>query len=53
MKPSPWNRYFQATKKEQLKLKDKQRTRFNRAHARLRVARAFENVTLQGVSSLT
>jgi len=53
MKQSPWNRYFQATKTEKLRLSDQQRTRFSRAQARLRVARAFQNVTLQGVGSLT
>ncbi len=53
MMQSPWNRYFQVIKKEQLELGHQQRTRFNRAHARLRVARRFQNVTLKGVSSLT
>lgn len=50
---SPWNNFFQAVKKQDLKLSDKQRTRFSRAHARLRVARRFQNVNLKGVSSLT
>ena len=53
MKPTPWNRLFEAIKKEALKLDDKQRTCFSRAHARLRVARRFQNVNLKGVSSLT
>ena len=53
MKPTPWNRLFEAIKKEALKLDDQQRTRFSRAHARLRVARRFQNVNLKGVSSLT
>ena len=53
MKQRPWNRYFQATKTEKLRLSDQQRTLFSRAQARLRVARAFENVTLQGIGSLT
>jgi len=53
MKQSPWNRYFQATKTEKLRLSDQHRTLFSRAQARLRVARAFQNVTLQGVGSLT
>jgi len=50
---SPWNNCFQAVKKQDLKLSDKQRTRFSRAHARLRVARRFQNVNLKGVSTLT
>jgi hypothetical protein len=50
---SPWNNFFQAVKKQDLKLSVKQSTRFSRAHARLRVARRFQNVNLKGVSSLT
>jgi hypothetical protein len=53
VKPTPWNRLFETIKKEALKLDDQQRTRFSRAHARLRVARRFQNVNLKGVSSLT
>ncbi len=50
---SPWNGFFQAVKKQDLKLSDKQRTRFSRAHARLRVARRFQNVNLKDISSVT
>ena len=53
MTTQPWHRFFQAIKQEQLILNCEQRTRFSRAQARLRIARGFNGINLNGVSSTT
>jgi hypothetical protein len=53
MNSNPWTRYFQAIKQKDLNLRDEQRARFSRAHARLRIAQSFLNINLSDVSSST
>ena len=53
MSKNPWQSLFHSLKQQHLRLSDQQRTQFSRAHARLRIAKRFDGITLIDVSEAT
>jgi hypothetical protein len=53
MTKNPWQSLFHHLKQQHLSLREKQHTQFSRAHARLRIAKRFDGITLIDVSDTT